>query len=354
MNKKIVSILLSAILALGVLTGCSSGEKDKKSEAPKAKKAAAEVVGKRTVYVSPEWVHSVTEGKVKDIKNYVIGEVSWGTYKDSPDYTKGHIPGAIHIDTNTVEEEPYWNISSPETVEKNLLNYGITKDTTVILYGSDPSATARVAYVYLWAGVENVKILNGGLKAWEKAGYKTNKDIVKPKKAEDFGTKVPAHPEYQMSIEEVKEKLKNDDNFRLVSIRSKDEFLGKTSGYSYIKKAGEPEGAVWGHAGSDPYHMEDYMNEDGTVIDYDQLEKLWSDCDFNKDNELAFYCGTGWRAAIPWLICYENGMDNAAVYDGGWYEWQMDDDNPVQVGDPHSKDCVHTTVKELSNDKAEK
>ncbi len=118
MNKKIVSILLSAILALGVLTGCSSGEKDKKSEAPKAKKAAAEVVGKRTVYVSPEWVHSVTEGKVKDIKNYVIGEVSWGTYKDSPDYTKGHIPGAIHIDTNTVEEEPYWNISSPETVEK--------------------------------------------------------------------------------------------------------------------------------------------------------------------------------------------------------------------------------------------
>ena len=66
MNKKIVSILLSAILVLGVLTGCSSWEKDKKSEAPKEKKAASEVVGKRTVYVSPEWVHSVTEWKVKD------------------------------------------------------------------------------------------------------------------------------------------------------------------------------------------------------------------------------------------------------------------------------------------------
>ena len=50
----------------------------------------------------------------------------------------------------------------------------------------------------------------------------------------------------------------------------------------------------------------------------------------------------------------ENGMDNADVYDSGWYEWQMDDDNPVQFGNLHGKDCVHTTVKELSNDKAEK
>ncbi len=52
------------------------------------------------------------------------------------------------------------------------------------------------------------------------------------------------------------------------------------------------------------------------------------------DNELSFYCGTGWRATIPFLICYENGMTNMTVYDGGWYQWQMDDSLPVQVGIP--------------------
>ena len=345
MNKKLVSLLLTAVLSLGVLTGCSSKEEAKEADT-NTEKVTAEAVDTKTVFVTPEWVQSVIDGNQKESENYVIGEVSWGTYKDSPSYTKGHIPGAIHINTDSVEEGPVWNILSPEKIEKSMLENGITKDTTVILYG-DPSAAGRVAFTYLWAGVENVKMLNGGIEAWEKAGYKTETDVVEAKKAEDFGTKVPAHPEYCLSIEDTKEKLK-DENFKLVSIRSEDEFLGKTSGYAYINKAGEPEGAVWG------FDTDRYVNEDGTCINMEQMKKLWNECDFSADNELSFYCGTGWRACVPWLICYENGMTNMTVFDGGWNEWQMDDSNPVQVGDPASDDCVHTTVGELSNDKAAK
>lgn len=345
MNKKLVSLLLTAVLSLGVLTGCSSKEEPKEADT-NIEKVTAEAVDTKTVFVTPEWVQSVIDGNQKESENYVIGEVSWGTYKDSPSYTKGHIPGAIHINTDSVEEGPVWNILSPEKIEKSMLENGITKDTTVILYG-DPSAAGRVAFTYLWAGVENVKMLNGGIEAWEKAGYKTETDVVEAKKAENFGTKVPAHPEYCLSIEDTKEKLK-DENFKLVSIRSEDEFLGKTSGYAYINKAGEPEGAVWG------FDTDRYVNEDGTCINMEQMKELWNECDFSADNELSFYCGTGWRACVPWLICYENGMTNMTVFDGGWNEWQMDDSNPVQVGDPASDDCVHTTVGELSNDKAAK
>lgn len=353
MNKKLVSLLLIAVLSLGALTGCSSKEESKEADT-NTEKVTAEAVDTKTVFVTPEWVQSVIDGNQKESEKYIVGEVSWGTYKDSPSYTKGHIPGAIHINTDSVEEGPVWNLVSPEKMEKGILDNGITKDTTVILYGDDISATSRVAFAYLWAGVDNVKVLNGGIKAWEKAGYKTETEVVEAKKAEDFGTKIPAHPEYQLSIEDAKDKLENDDNFKLVSIRSKDEFLGKTSGYSYINKAAEPKGAVWGHAGTDPYNMNDYLNEDGTCINMDQMKELWSDCDFTTDNELSFYCGTGWRACVPWLICYENGMTNMTVFDGGWNEWQMDDSNPVQVGDPASDDCVYTTVGELLNDKAAK
>ncbi|EEA85866.1 rhodanese-like domain-containing protein [Peptacetobacter hiranonis] len=345
MNKKFVSLLLTAVLSLGVLTGCSSKEESKEADT-NTEKVTAEAVDTKTVFVTPEWVQSVIDGNQKESENYVIGEVSWGTYKDSPSYTKGHIPGAIHINTDSVEEGPVWNILSPEKIEQSMLENGITKDTTVILYG-DPSAAGRVAFTYLWAGVENVKMLNGGIEAWEKAGYKTETDVVEAKKSEDFGIKVPAHPEYCLSIEDTKEKLK-DENFKLVSIRSEDEFLGKTSGYAYINKAGEPEGAVWG------FDTDRYVNEDGTCINMEQMKELWNECDFSADNELSFYCGTGWRACVPWLICYENGMTNMTVFDGGWNEWQMDDSNPVQVGDPANDDCVHTTVGELSNDKAAK
>lgn len=67
-------------------------------------------------------------------------------------------------------------------IEKNLLSHGITKDTKVVLYGGDISGTARVAYAYIWAGVEDVKIVNGGIDAWKKAGYETEKRQTKEQK----------------------------------------------------------------------------------------------------------------------------------------------------------------------------
>ena len=166
----------------------------------------------------------------------------------------------------------------------------------------------------------------------------------------EFGVKIPAHPEYIMPMETVIEKLEKDENFKLVSIRSKDEFLGKTSGYSYIETAGEPKGAIWGHDTDDS----SYAKEDGTTVGIDVLEGYLKESGASMDNELSFYCGTGWRAAIPFLIAYENGYTNITLYDGGWFQWQKNDDLPVQVGDPATNEVEYLKVKDLSKDKAAK
>jgi large subunit ribosomal protein L15 len=86
----------------------------------------------------------------------------------------------------------------------------------------------------------------------------------------------------------------------------------------------------------------------------DGLKEVWAGCDFTLDNHLSFYCGTGWRATVPFLVLYQEGNDNISIYDGGWYEWQMYDENPVQVGDPAGSDCKHVTVADLSDDMAAK
>lgn len=354
MKRRLISALVGITMVATMVVGCSKPSDDSQKTTGEKSNVKAEQVDTKKVFVSPAWVQSVIDGNQPESKNYTILEASWGTYKDSPTYKKGHIPGALHVDTSSVESEPIWNISDPKVVEKGMLDLGVTKDKTVIIYGNDISAASRVAYAYLWAGVDNVKVLNGGIDAWKKAGYKTETTVEKATPAKDFGTTVPAHPEYLMSIETVQDKLKNDKNFRLVSIRSKAEFDGKTSGYSYIDRAGEPKGAVWGHAGSDPYNMQDYLHKDGTVITADEMEKLWSDSNLNKSNELSFYCGTGWRAAVPWLIAYDAGWEGMTVYDGGWNEWQMNNNLPVQVGDPNSGNCQYTTVGKLPTDKAAK
>ena len=281
--------------------------------------------------MSPDWVQSVLDGNQEESEDYMVLECAWGTVQDAAAYKEGHIKGAYHMNTDDIESEEYWNIRTPEEIKDLMAEYGITKDTTVICYSDEGtnSADDRVAFTLLWAGVENVKCLDGGYDAWLKSGYETEKTVNTPQPSDrEFGVDIPAHPEYILSIGEAKEKLAGDDNFKLVSIRSRDEFLGRTSGYGYIDRAGEPEGAVWGHDTDDG----SYHNEDGTTAGLDVLKGYLEESGASLDNELSFYCGTGWRATIPFLICYENGMTNMTVYDGGWYQWQMDASLPVQVG----------------------
>lgn len=362
MKKRLVSALLCTAMATALIAGCGKQE-DSKAEDNKTTEESqeenkeksnvkADPVDQTKVYVSPEWVQSVIDGNQEESSDYVILECSWGEETDSPSYTTGHITGAYHMNTDSVESEEFWNIRTPEEIETLMLDYGITKDTTVICYGESGTVSAddRIALAFLWAGVENVKCLDGGMEAWTEAGYETESESNEPEAAEDFGTEVPAHPEYILSIDEVKDKLENDDNFKLVSIRSEAEFLGETSGYNYIDRAGEPKGAIWGRDTDDG----SYNNEDGTTVGIDVLEGYLKESGASLENELSYYCGTGWRAAIPFLIMYENDYTNMTLFDGGWYQWQMDDTNPVQVGDPASEDCEYTTVGDLSTDKAPK
>lgn len=358
MKKKLLCALLCTGMVITMTAGCGKKAEEKettdKAETTEEKSdVKADPVDQKKVYVTPEWVQSVIDGNQEESEDYVILECAWGEEEDDPAYGEGHIKGAYHMNTDSVESEEYWNIRTPEEIEKLAAEYGITKDTTVICYGVDGknSADDRIAFTFLWAGVENVKCLDGGMEAWTKAGYKTETGSNAPKATKEaFGTTVPAHPEYILSIDAVKDKLENDSNFKLVSIRSEAEFLGETSGYGYIDRAGEPKGAIWGHDTDDG----SYNNSDGTTVGIDVVEGFLKESDASLDNEISFYCGTGWRAAIPFLICYENGLTNVSMYDGGWYQWQMDDTLPVQVGDPASADCVFTTVGELSTDKAPK
>ena len=329
MKKKILIGFLLATLVSVFATGCGSKNEPTASSDKTSETKSVESVAKTKIFVSADWVKSVIDGEQPESKDYKIIEAAWGQAKDDKDYIAAHIPGALHMNTDDIEESTYWNLRTGDEIKKVMADYGITKDTTVIVYGNDSGAT-RVAFTCLWAGVENVKIVNGGLNAWTKAGYATNKDIEDPKATtEDFGVAIPAHPEYVLAMpKDVQAEMSKNDKFRLVSIRSLDEFEGKTSGYSYIERMGEPKGALWGHDETD------YRNADGFYIDLDKAEAMWSEQGITKDNEIAFYCGTGWRATIPFLIAYENGWKNIKVYDGGWFAWQMDENNPVQAITP--------------------
>ncbi|MGX7112103.1 rhodanese-like domain-containing protein [Gemella cuniculi] len=281
--------------------------------------------------VSASWVKDLQDGKKPETytnNNYAIYEVSWGEGDKAVNY-KEHIKGAYHFNTDWIEDGPVWNLRSADEIKANLLKQGITSDKTIILYSDDASAAFRVNWALKWAGVKDVRVMNGNLKLWKEKGYETEQTVNTPKEETNFGVDIPAHPEYNISrAKEMSEKVKNE-GIKLVSIRSWDEYLGKTSGYDYIEKAGEPEGAIFGFSGENKADMSDYYDPDETLRNPQEIYNLWKGQGISETDKIALYCGTGWRNSIPWFMTQLTGRANTYFYDGGWNDWQLDGSLPV-------------------------
>jgi len=302
--------------------------------------------------VYPEWLHTLISGgspaEYSDT-GYVICHAH---YRKREDYDIGHIPGAVNLDTLMLESPETWNRRSPEELRDALQNLEITKDTTVILYGrfsspdnNDPFpgssaghlGAIRCAFIMMYAGVKNIRVLNGGIRSWEEAGYEITTEESKPVPVDHFGTGIPAHPELAVDLPEAKELLKSDTG-DLVCIRSWREFIGEVSGYNYIEKKGRIPGAIFGNCGSDAYHMENYRNLDHTTREYHEIAEELVNAGVKRENHNAFYCGTGWRGSEAFFNTWLMGWPRVSVFDGGWFEWSNDPRNPVERG---AKDNKH-------------
>mgnify|MGYP006281536729 CR=1 FL=1 len=298
--------------------------------------------------VPPEWLKALLDG---DDPEGVRGEkvvVCHAHFDHRADYDDGHIPGAIPLNTNLLESPETWNRRDPHELKAAIEDLGIRHDTTVVLYGrfsyptyeqEHPAQSAghlgamRCAALLLYAGVEDVKILNGGLNTWDGAGYDISTAETMPEPVDDFGVDVPGRPEYMVDLPEAKRLLEAEDG-DLVSVRSWAEFIGERSGYHYIEAKGRIPGAVFGNCGSDAYHMENYRNFDYTTREFPEIEAKWAEMGITPDKHIAFYCGTGWRGSEAFMNAYLMGWPNISVYDGGWFEWSNHPDLPTTTGPP--------------------
>lgn len=269
-------------------------------------------------------------------------------YRNRNAYLSGHIPGAIDIDTLALEAPETWNRRSPEELKTALEQLGISADTTVVLYGKYmrpdnaddfPGSAAghigalRCAFIIMYAGVKDVRVLNGGFQSWKDAGYEIDTDDMSKKPVADFGVKIPGNPELAVDIPEAKEMLTSEDA-ELVSVRSWSEYIGEVSGYNYIEKKGRIPGSVFGNCGSDAYHMENYRNDDHTTREFHEIEERWREVGIVPEKHLAFYCGTGWRGSEAFFNAWLMGWPRVSVFDGGWFEWSNDPENPYETGEP--------------------
>ncbi len=298
--------------------------------------------------VSAEWVNKLLLGKNPDEYQSNKFVIVHSHYRNRDAYLTGHIPGAIDMDTLALESPETWNRRSPGELKKALEAHGITSDTTVVMYGKFmapnnvdefPGSAAghigaiRNSMIMMYAGVKDVRVLNGGFQSWKDAGYEITTDDVSKTAVSDFGVKIPANPEIIVDIPKAKEMLLSNEA-ELVSTRSWPEFIGEISGYNYIKKKGRIPGAIFGNCGTDAYHMENYRNVDHTIREEQEVVEIWKEVGITPDKHLAFYCGTGWRGSEAFYNAWLMSWPRVSVFDGGWFEWSNDSKNPYETGIP--------------------
>ena len=310
---------------------------------------------------------------------FVIVETGWGPVGNK--YNNGHIPGAVWVNTDEIEydcfnarddwpvddgDPPCWDrstsaeedlakgLTTADNLTRNWWNIypdqyllpaiaymGIDKNTTVIVYSESITAAARLIWTLMYAGVEDVWLLDGGKTVWTASGFslETNPNPRVPVAEFDPdnpGRTTAIHPEYKTDIPFIRDVVSSVYTDALVvDIRTYEEYIGETAPYSYIPTSGRIPGAIWGKAGSGTSGMQDYINDDGTLKPLDEIEAFWKEQGITSDKHLSFYCGTAWRSSLAWFVAYLLGYPEIANFDSSWFEWSMGEgsayngDNPV-------------------------
>lgn len=261
---------------------------------------------------------------------YLIFETQWGSFADmnagwaDNSYLTGHIPGAIHSNSDTYENgSPTWFLLPDAQLKTALGSMGITPDTTVVVYSDSSIFAARLWWILHHAGVADVRFLNGGLSAWTAAGYSVETTINQPTATTYNGT---IDPTSIATTDYVFNNYANTGTTQIVDVRSGSEYVGMISGYSYVVNKGRIPNAIWAYNADASSPV--YNDNDGTLRSYTEVRDLWatlgikSTVDPTKlDKEAVFYCGSGYRSSLTYLYAYLMGYTNVRNYSNGWEDW---------------------------------
>jgi thiosulfate/3-mercaptopyruvate sulfurtransferase len=255
----------------------------------------------------------------------VLLDVRWqlGGPHGRPDYEAGHIPGAVFVDLEAELAGPAGEGGRhplPDPVEFGAVmrRAGVGRDSAVVVYdGGQGWAAARAWWLLRWSGHQDVRVLDGGLAAWQATGGALSTDQPQPP-AGDF-TPVPGALRL----------LTADD---AAALARRGVLLDARAGERYRGEV-EPIDPVAGHIpGAVSAPTTENVAEGGTVLrTAEELAERFAALGATPDAEVGVYCGSGVSAAHEVLALAVAGVP-AALYVGSWSEWTADPSRPVATG----------------------
>lgn len=237
---------------------------------------------------------------------------------DTYSYEEGHIPGAVGWDwTQQLCDPVRRDILSQADFEYLMSVSGITRDTTVVLYGDNNNWFAAWAFWQLKIyGHPDVRLLNGGRRKWIEMDMPLTTDLPEFEPAEYHAS--PADLSTRAYLADVMGSLRVR-GVHLVDVRSPAEYKGEILAPPGLPETCQRGGHIPG-AANIPWGK--VCKEDGTFKPVDELKSLYGGVGVVPDRPVVAYCRIGERSSHTWFVLkYLLGYPDVRNYDGSWTEW---------------------------------
>ncbi|WP_027942502.1 2-dehydropantoate 2-reductase [Amycolatopsis taiwanensis] len=250
----------------------------------------------------------------------ILLDVRWvlGDPHGHQDYLDGHIPGAVYVDLHTELAAPptlaegRHPLPEPADLQAAARRWGVREGSRVVAYDSNGNlAAARAWWLLRWAGVADVRLLDGGLDAWQgplETGFGRTPEpgdvVLKPG---------------NLPVLTIDEAAALPSAGVLLDARAGERYRGEQEPID--PRAGHIPGALSAPTGEN-------LGPDRRFRPAAELAERFRALGAG-DGPVGVYCGSGVTAAHQIAALAIAGID-AALYPGSWSQWSNQPDRPVE------------------------
>ena len=252
----------------------------------------------------------------------VILDVRWQlTQPDGrADYAAGHVPGAVYValedelTNHGVAGRGRHPLPAGLALQAAARRWGVSTGRAIVVYDDwNRAGSARAWWVLKAAGLDDVRILDGGLAAWTASGAVLETGAVAPRPGD---VTVDHDDLYAGGMPTASADDAAGLGDRLADARAPERFRGEV----------EPVDPVAGHVpGAVNVPSTSLLAADGTFLADDDLAGALA-------GVAGAYCGSGVTASLLVAGAAVIGAD-VALFPGSWSQWSAEPGRPIASGD---------------------